>query len=159
MMPADDKNITPESGTVQSEEQVPALLHHQASGLVKHTQALARLSVGAQQPDQTALIIATYLTAAAAIEAVLSETAHDCQPAIYTRAFRFSGIIDKYRLLMGGPPPDLLERIKYVRDSLTHSEPDNGRLGAAGNYMNTKDVAKAVEYVRELSDTVLRKFK
>ena len=135
------------------------LFVHQAPALVKHTGTLAALAGASPQVECPALVTATYLTAAAAIEALLSEAAHDHAPGIYANDdFRAKGAPAKYEWLMRGSIPDELTRIWRVRNALTHSEPDNPRTGEKGEHLTLQGATDAAAYVLDLQASIALKF-
>lgn len=135
------------------------LLIHQAGALVKHTGTLARLCTTAQSDDQSALITATYLTAAAALEALLSEAAHDHERGLYANpTFRNAGAPQKFEMLMHESAPELLKQIWRVRVALTHSEPDNPRSGEKGIHMTIGGAGDTAQFVQELAIRIAERY-
>lgn len=131
-----------------------------ASGLVKHTRILAGLCRDAHCGEQrvlmtashqAALITATYFTAAAAIEAILSEAAHRHAPDLYTDAFRAARAPEKFEMLLGEAAPAMVECIGMVHSASIHSESDNARNGTRGIHLTVAGASDAARYVEHLA--------
>src|SRR4051794_10574277 len=76
---------------------------YQSGGLVRSAARLLKLTVASTDDEDTsALILATYLTAAAALEALLLEATSLLDPILYARnEFRRAGAPKKYCMLKG----------------------------------------------------------
>ena len=141
---------------------------HQAHTLANYTATLASLAGRSAQGQREALIGAAYLMAAAAIEGLLSETAHVYEPSLYNLThkknkkryvFRDAGAPQKYKLLMKtDEAPVVLRRIWRVRVALMHSEPQHRRTGWKGAYMTVPAALRASEYVQSFAAAIALKF-
>lgn len=108
---------------------------------------------------QTVNAMNTLLTAYAALEALVLETAISTQPALYANAkFRRAGILDQYRDLLdvsrrtGEAVRDVVGEISAHRVALTHSEPDNKRSAALGEVISATDAARFAAALREVAE-------
>jgi hypothetical protein len=106
-------------------------------------------------------VIATYLTAAVAAEALLTEGAHDYdarhphRPAIYTDKFRLRlGVPGKYKRVMGETAPEPLERIWRIRNAVTHSDSPSEGAPQISKDLTVQGAANAVAYVRRLQSAI-----
>lgn len=106
----------------------------------------------------------TLLTAYAALEALVAETALCVVPELYAdKKFRRSGIVAKYERLLeatarkGEPLPDVIEEISDHRIALTHSEPDNERTAKIGAVISATDAARFATEVRNVAEWLWQK--
>ena len=107
----------------------PAILSFASAALVSDTRRLAQL-IGEEKDQNIAAILSRsqLLVAAAAVEAVLSEYAHQRKPNVYQdeKNFRRQGVAVKYEKL-GITCPENISELWRHRNALGHSEPDNDR--------------------------------
>lgn len=125
---------------------------YQSGQLVRSTARLAELAASAEaEEDRMALIEATYVTAAAALEALLMEAASILAPSIYSeKKFRMAGAPQKYKMLKG-KDSDAIGRIWKTRNALTHGEPDNERTRLVGEDLTVEDARQVVIILNNLA--------
>lgn len=117
----------------------------------------ARLGTGIE--SQTVNAMNALLTAYAALEALVIETASAVVPSLYAdKQFRRHGLIHKFRKLLDEtgradePVPDVVEEISDNRIALTHSEPDNERSAKLGRVISASDALRFARFVRKIAE-------
>lgn len=110
--------------------------------------------------SQTLYGMNTILSAYAALEALVTETAFCVEPELYAKKkeFRKQGLSQKFRLLidkLGRTEeclPDVIDEISAHRIALTHSEPDNIRSSQIGSVVSGTDANRFATEVRNLAN-------
>ncbi len=124
---------------------------YQSGGLVSCTRRLAALTTQASDPqDVTYLAIATILTAAAALEAILSEFMFLSNPSGYTKVFCKKGVRDKYKIIKNSELIDDHPEVSELwahRIAIGHSEPENERSRRYGTRISPEGALWASETV------------
>jgi hypothetical protein len=103
----------------------------------------------------------TLLTAYAAFEALVLETALCVAPPLYEdRSFRRAGLSEKCRALLGAMDrgkeelPAVIAEISEHRRALTHSEPHNERTARLGTVISGTDAARFAREVRAVAEWI-----
>lgn len=139
-----------ERGVVRLTGYPPAVRLFQAGGLVRHTRILRDL-VRADPAHVSSLVTATFLMAAAAAEAILSEYAHSHREALYAdRDFRKGGAVLKFKLIFNESFVEL-EWLWAVRVAIGHSEPDNVRSTQFGIDITAEGADRAYKLLCDLA--------
>ena len=117
----------------------------------------ARLGTGIDA--QTVNAMNALLTAYAALEALVTETASAIVPPLYADSkFRRGGLVYKFRRVLDETgratetPPDIVQEISDNRIALTHSEPDNERSAKLGKVISATDALRFARAVRKTAD-------
>lgn len=128
---------------------------YQSAGLVAHTLMLARIAQDENDEMKVvALTTATILTAASAMEAVLSEAAYVLKPSLYKDIeFRKAGAPTKYKKFTGRLSHEVTE-IWNARIAVAHAEPDNKRTRFVGVKLNAQGAEWAANCVVKLSNEI-----
>jgi hypothetical protein len=104
--------------------------------------------------DTSALIHAIHLTVAAALEALLLESASVLKPDLYAQQkFRKAGAPEKYRLLKG-TNSDHVRHLWSIRVAVAHGEPDNKRTRFVGKHLSVEGAQQAVDMLNRLARDV-----
>lgn len=123
----------------------------QSGGLVSRTRRLAALvNETADQLDSAYLATATILTAAAALEAILSEYVYLSDRPSYVKAFRKAGAPEKYEKLTGRKLRDDYPEVQEWWDrrvAIVHSEPENERSRHYGTRISAAGSAWASQTI------------
>jgi hypothetical protein len=129
---------------------------YQHAGLLSQTRTLANLAE--HEPNESkrvALTTATFLVAAAAMEALATEVAYVRNPALYAEGrSRYSSPLVKIRLLTGADSADC-ELIWSTRKAIAHSEPDNRRSRDVGALLQADGVLRVVAATERVFELVL----
>lgn len=126
-----------------------------SGGLVTFTRKLADMAAQAnEQQDVACLATATILTAAAALEAILSEFVYTINPSGYTKQFRKTGVPEKFRLATGtglvATHPAVAELWDH-RNAIGHSEPENPRSRFYGTRIDKAGAGWAISTVESFA--------
>jgi len=139
---------------MEFESFAPKVFLLQSGGLYKHVFTLSELYFSAEKKDQTALAIACFLTAAAAVEAIVVEASIDINPELYSeRRFLRAGAPQKYKKLMG-VESDEIKEIWSIRIALAHSEPENTRSTRFGEHINEDGVRKLLKQLEAIVTSI-----
>ena len=135
-----------------------AVSDYQSAGLVVNTRKLAELTAESTNPaDIGSLATATILTAAAALEATLSEFLWITNPAAFTKEFRRAGIAGKYQHItqrsLAIDFPATAELVGH-RIAISHSEPNNRRSRQFGSRINADGAHWAAETVETFAEAI-----
>lgn len=128
---------------------------YQSAGLVKQTRTLSEITKRqSANIDIVALSTATILMAAAALEAIISETAFILNPSLYNqKKFRKAGVSEKFKLLKGYSS-GMLDELWEARNAVAHAEPDHRRTKFVGEKLNIRGAEWAATCVEDLSKEV-----
>ena len=125
---------------------------YQSGGLVRSVSRLLKLAIASTDGEDTmALILATYLTTAAALEALLLEATSVLNPALYAQSeFRQAGAPKKYSMLKGTNSNDA-SHLWAIRIAVAHGEPDNARTRFVGEHLTVTGAQQAVDMLNTLA--------
>jgi hypothetical protein len=123
---------------------------------VEYNAYAARLGTGVDA--QTVNATNALLTAYAALEALVSETAAVVIPSLYSeKKFRRAGLNEKFTWLLRETgrgsetvPPEIQE-ISDHRIAVTHSEPDNERSAQLGKVISATDALRFARAIRTIA--------
>jgi hypothetical protein len=99
----------------------------------------------------------TLLSAYAALEALVLESAYVLHPALYSgRRYRHEDLVAKYRKFLKADGRDemplaIIGELVSARIAMTHSEPDHERSRYLGQWLNARHAAKFSAGVREVA--------
>lgn len=128
---------------------------YQSGGLVRSASRLLKLATASTDDEDTmALILATYLTTAAALEALLLEATSVLNPTLYAqKEFRQAGAPKKYSLLKGTNSNDA-SHLWSIRIAVAHGEPENPRTRFVGEHLTVAGAQQAVDMLNTLARDV-----
>lgn len=108
---------------------------------------------------QTVNGINTLLTAFAALEALILESAACMHPQLYAdRRFRRQALVEKFRQFLevdgrnGEALPPVIQEVSDHRIALTHSEPDNERSRQVGTVISATDTRRFADAITETAN-------
>ena len=139
---------------IGAEMGTPIVYIYQSGGLYKHVLTLIGMYDVVEQSQKATIAIASFLTAAAAVEAIIVEASVSLSPTLYKdNNFLRAGAPKKYESLMGSESEEV-KAIWAIRIALAHAEPENTRTARVGEHLNSDSLEKLKEQLKIIISSI-----